>query len=275
MTEPATLDLSEPGESAPEGPQAPEMAPVVPTTTTLPDDPLEALREPFPLDAVGILPKPYKRDSQKGDCAECGGYHGLPAAHLDYVGHAAVTDRLLSVDPEWNWEPLASDVDGLPLLDAAGGMWIKLTIAGVTRLGYGDGPDPKVRIGDAIRNASMRFGVALGLWTKDELESLVGTEKKTTRRGPPKSSTSTKKSASRTARASSDPETAGKEGMTTKDRNRLTSYFSRECDPPVRGGDAQAVKVQALLNLDEPKPLVKLTVEEGAKLFDLLGIEAS
>lgn len=114
---------------------------------------LQDLRKPFPREAVGLLPK--------------GG------AMLDYVGHAAVTDRLLTVDPAWNWEPLAVDEAGLPLYDKAGGLWIKLTVLGVTRLGYGDGPDPKQRIGDALRNAAMRFGVALDLWTRDELESLV------------------------------------------------------------------------------------------------------
>ena len=115
------------------------------------DSTLKDLRKPFPAAVVGKLPK--GRD------------------FLDYVGHAAVTDRLLTVDPAWSWEPLALGPDGLPLYDKAGGLWIRLTILGVTRLGYGDGMDPKVRIGDAIRNAAMRFGVALDLWTKGELES--------------------------------------------------------------------------------------------------------
>ena len=131
----------------------------------------EKLRAPFPKETVGILPKPYSKDAKKGNCKECGGYHGLPAVHLDYVGHAAVTDRLLSVDPEWTWEPLALDQMGLPALDRDGNLWIKLTIHGHTRLGVGDGKSMKERIGDAIRNAAMRFGVALDLWSKEELES--------------------------------------------------------------------------------------------------------
>ena len=57
-----------------------------------------ALRKPFPRESIGILPKPYKADSLKGQCSVCNGYHGLPAVHLDYVGHAAVTDRLLTVE---------------------------------------------------------------------------------------------------------------------------------------------------------------------------------
>jgi hypothetical protein len=85
-----------------------------------------------------------------------------------------VTARLLECDPQWSWEPLATDDTGRPLFDRddAGrpvGLWIRLTVGGVTRLGYGDcrpdAPSPiKELIGDAIRNASMRYGVALDLW---------------------------------------------------------------------------------------------------------------
>lgn len=109
------------------------------------------LRKPFPPGTVGKLPK--------------GG------VMLDYVGHAAVTDRLLSVDPAWKWEPYATDEHGLPALDRSGNLWIKLTVCGVTRIGVGDGKNAKEVVGDAIRNAAMRFGVALDLWSKEELES--------------------------------------------------------------------------------------------------------
>lgn len=138
-------------------------------------DKLQKLREPFPENKISLLPKPYKKDSPKGNCKECGGYHGLPALHLKYVGHAALTDRLLDVDPCWTWEPLSVDPKGLPMLDESGGMWIRLTILGVTRLGYGDaqgatgGNAVKERIGDALRNAAMRFGAALDLWHKGDL----------------------------------------------------------------------------------------------------------
>ena len=107
------------------------------------------LRRPFPPESVGKLPK--------------GG------VMLDYVGHAAVTDRLLTVDPEWSWEPLALTPEGLPALDRSGNLWIKLTICGITRIGVGDGKSAKECIGDAIRNAAMRFGVALDLWAKEAL----------------------------------------------------------------------------------------------------------
>lgn len=133
------------------------------------------LRAPFKPEQIGKLPKPTDSKNPKGKCSVCGGYHGIPAVHLDYVGHAATTDRLLSVDPEWTWEPVGFE-NGLPKLDASGGLWIKLTICGVTRFGYGDlnnglgGKGMKELIGDAIRNAAMRFGVALDLWSKEDLQ---------------------------------------------------------------------------------------------------------
>lgn len=138
---------------------------------------LALLRKEFPPNQISKLPKPKSKDSPKGYCAECGGWHGLPAVHLDYVGHAALTDRLLDADSSWSWEPLAFDDKGLPALDGNGGMWIKLTVCGVTRLGYGDaqgktgGDAMKERIGDALRNAAMRFGAALDLWHKGDLHA--------------------------------------------------------------------------------------------------------
>jgi hypothetical protein len=118
---------------------------------------LALLREPFPANQISKLPK--------------GG------VMLDYVGHAAATHRLLDADPHWNWEPLAMTPDGMPARDADGGMWIKLTVCGVTRLGYGSAPNKKggdaikELIGDAIRNAAMRFGLALDLWHKGDLHA--------------------------------------------------------------------------------------------------------
>jgi hypothetical protein len=141
---------------------------------------LELLRKPFAANLINKLPKPTKRqtDEVKADykkgvrCAICGTWHHPDVVHLDYVGHAALTDRLLEVDIGWTWEPMAVGNDGYPVIDANGGMWIRLTVCGVTRLGYGDaqgkvgGDAMKERIGDALRNASMRFGAALDLWHK-------------------------------------------------------------------------------------------------------------
>lgn len=95
------------------------------------------------------------------------------AGGLDYVSHGNVTKRLLEVDPEWNWEPVAFDEHGLPLFDEHGGLWIKLTVLGITRYGYGepqggnDWDKTKGAVSNAIRVAAMRFGVALDLWAKD------------------------------------------------------------------------------------------------------------
>lgn len=144
---------------------------------------LELLRKPFPKNKISKLPKPNKQQTEqlKVDykcgirCLECGGWHHPQVVHLDYVGHATVTDRFLEVDPLWNWEPFALTPEGLPALDKEGNLWIKLTICGVTRFGYGDaqgkagGDAMKEKIGDALRNASMRFGVALDLWAKIDL----------------------------------------------------------------------------------------------------------
>jgi len=146
-------------------------------------DGLAELRKPFPPEHIGKLPKPTKAqtDAVKADfkvgirCNECGGWHHPKAIHLDYVGHAALTSRLLDVDPSWKWEPMATDEYGRPILDNDGLLWIKLTVCGVARVGCGDaggktgGDAMKERIGDALRNAGMRFGLALDLWHKGDL----------------------------------------------------------------------------------------------------------
>lgn len=151
---------------------------------------LDLLREPFPPHLISKLPKPTKKQTDdlraamdKKDfslgirCQLCGAFHHKDVVHLDYVGHAALTDRLLDADPNWSWEPVAFR-DGLPAFDQTGGLWIKLTVCGVTRLGYGHAAgkpnqDPGARekevIGDALRNAAMRFGAALDLWHKGDL----------------------------------------------------------------------------------------------------------
>ena len=141
------------------------------------------MRTPFPAHQISKLPKPTKAqtDEVKADykkgirCTVCGAWHHPNVVHLDYVGHAALTDRLLDVDANWTWEPVAMDSSGLPAIDKDGGLWIRLTVLGVTRLGYGDaqgktgGDAMKERIGDALRNAAMRFGAALDLWHKGDL----------------------------------------------------------------------------------------------------------
>jgi hypothetical protein len=100
---------------------------------------------------------------------------------LDFVGHADVTKMLIEIDPEWTWEPSAFDADGLPAYRVENGMahmagW--LTLCGVRRLGVGsvmhNKPDLlKELVSDFIRNAAMRFGVCLSLWTKQEWEDVA------------------------------------------------------------------------------------------------------
>ena len=146
---------------------------------------LDLLRAPFPPNQIGKLPKPTKKQTEElkanfkigHRCAECGAWHQEGVVHLDYVGHAALTDRLLDADPSWFWEPLALK-DGLPAFDPDGGLWIKLTVCGMARLGYGNAAESEYKeigsrqkevIGDALRNAAMRFGAALELWHKGDL----------------------------------------------------------------------------------------------------------
>lgn len=168
-----------------------------------PNDPRwAALAAPFPQDQVELLPKPIKRDSPKGQCTRpdrngitCGGYHGLPAIHLHYVGHAGVTMRLNSVDPTWDWEPLNRLVDpemlklaitsgnpemlrtylrSCPPQIVQGTLWIRLKVLGIWRIAFGDADGKsgasavKEIIGDAIRNGAMRFGVGTYLWSKSD-----------------------------------------------------------------------------------------------------------
>lgn len=147
---------------------------------------LARLREPFPSAEIRYLPRVWCgtcrdmkgacKSHQRVKCQKC--RNNISSAHIDlsYVGHAEATNRLLNVDPAWGWEPVAVDEKGLPQHDQNGGLWIRLTVCGVTRLGYGNadgkrgGDAVKEIIGDAIRNAGMRFGMALDLWTSSDLE---------------------------------------------------------------------------------------------------------
>jgi hypothetical protein len=145
--------------------------------TTETPAPLAGLRAEFPASQVGKLPK--------GN------------VQLDYVGHGAVTARLLDVDPQWNWEPVATTEDGRPAFDlddkgSPVGLWIRLTVCGVTRLGFGNCRSgqfdaEKVLIGDALRNAAMRFGVALDLWIKGHAEDDEKVAASDDRSRPPRS----------------------------------------------------------------------------------------
>lgn len=149
---------------------------------------VRALRAEFPREAQGKLPRstckdcsnsPRKRcdrHSWVSRCDVCRGAHSDATMHIDFVGHADVTARLLEVDPLWFWEPFTPDeVNALPPRYREG-LWIWLHVLGVKRAGFGHaendrqrgGDEVKVAIGDALRNAAMRFGVALELWAKGD-----------------------------------------------------------------------------------------------------------
>lgn len=136
----------------------------------------KALRKPFDKSEIDRIPK--------------------DGVTLDYVGHASVTKRLLDADPDWTWEPLGLDPSGAPAITIINGeasLWIKLTVGGVTRIGVGcesthvlwKGVEKtrtnlnKQLISDAIRNAAMRFGVALDLWKKHDTTDPIAAPAKT------------------------------------------------------------------------------------------------
>ncbi|WP_200309094.1 hypothetical protein [Streptomyces adelaidensis] len=195
---------------------------------------LAKLREPFPAAEIRYLPRVWCgncRDMkgackihQRAKCQKC--RNNISSAHIDlaYVGHAEATNRLLNIDPAWGWEPVALDEKGLPQHDQNGGLWIRLTVCGVTRLGYGNaegkrgGDAVKEIIGDAIRNAGMRFGMALDLWTSSDLEiaengpkdAPVGAEPKPgSEQGPERQSTPAPAGAKRSRpKPAADPDAA-------------------------------------------------------------------
>jgi hypothetical protein len=104
---------------------------------------------------------------------------------LDFVGHADITRILIEIDPLWSWEPVAWSEDGRPAITVTNGMatmWARLTLCGKSVLGVGSVRHDKMDvdkelIGDFLRNAAMRFGISLNLWTKNEWEDLGGTPK--------------------------------------------------------------------------------------------------
>lgn len=106
-------------------------------------------------------------------------------AQLDFVGHADITRLLLEIDPTWRWVPIEWK-DGRPAIHVENGMatmWGELTLLGQARLGVGSVRADKVDldkelVGDFLRNAAMRFGICLSLWTKQEWEDLGDTPKK-------------------------------------------------------------------------------------------------
>ncbi len=167
---------------------------------------LEILSKPFDPQYIGHLPRVTCRDCKDAsrgsrqsscgrhkmiNCKVCKNFLSEAHQHDSYVSHADVENRLNNADPNWTYEPLAFDENGFPLavLDVDGNwiMWIRMTVGGVTRLGVGslhevpnkdakaaNVPQDDLRkklISDALKNAAMRFGVGLELWSiADRLE---------------------------------------------------------------------------------------------------------
>lgn len=102
---------------------------------------------------------------------------GVPLA---YVSHADITRILCEVDPLWDWQPIEW-IDGAPAMQVVNGqvvMWAKLTLLGKTMIGVGTAKADKVEcgkevVGDFLRNAAMRFGIALSLWSKSDWDSVA------------------------------------------------------------------------------------------------------
>lgn len=95
--------------------------------------------------------------------------------NLAYVSHADITKILIEIDPLWSWQPVAWE-NGRPAINVENGtatMWATLTLLNKPMLGVGsvraDKQDlDKELIGDFLRNAAMRFGIALSLWSKQD-----------------------------------------------------------------------------------------------------------
>lgn len=144
----------------------------------------DRLAAPFAQDDLEKLPKPLKaRDDNKGRCEAgsyysadgygCGGWHAR-SMHLDYVGHAGITQRLNDVlGPQgWDFMPMALTPDGLPIMSREqfwGALTIRVEDQEVTKYDVAANYNgPQEAWGDALRRCAMRFGVGTYLWSKSE-----------------------------------------------------------------------------------------------------------
>lgn len=128
----------------------------VPSSYVLDPQMRRDLREPFPPSLIGKVNKGF--------------------GQVDFIGHAAITDRLNQAAPGWTYrvEPVViQGKDGLPHVMAVFGT---MTVGGVTRQEVGDvehmsryGDELKKAISDFIVRGAMRFGVGLDLWSKEDL----------------------------------------------------------------------------------------------------------
>lgn len=163
---------------------------------------------------------------------------------LDYVSHAEITRILIEVDPCWDWEPVAWDSNGLPAITVVNNMAHmagRLTIHGVSRVGVGsvahNKPDIyKELVSDFLRNAAMRFGVALSLWSKQEWQDNDQPAPKVTRQAPKPT-------------AGSAPDAV----LTVAQQKQITDACTKEGFNVKQLTDMAGVKLEAATNADLPK----------------------
>lgn len=164
---------------------------------------------------------------------------------LDFVGHADITKILLEIDPHWRWVPIAWD-NGRPAIHVENGMatmWGELTLLGQARLGVGSVRADKAEldkelVGDFLRNAAMRFGIALSLWTKQEWEDL--------NHNPAPAPKRTAKAADTIQRVA---QKAAVKEANTKLSDAQIEQFLAACE--TKGVDPVAVSANAGVNIEE------------------------
>lgn len=131
----------------------------------------ELLQRPFTPDQINKLPK-GKGSGEDIQCQVCGGRHKERGIfHVDYVGHAHITERLNEVDPAWVFHvgPIVIEIDEDGKGEAS--MECSLTVLGMTRWDVGCADTGKAEwrkmlYSDCLTRCAMRFGVALDLWKK-------------------------------------------------------------------------------------------------------------
>lgn len=205
--------------------------------------------------------------------------------NLSYVSHAEITRILIDIDPLWNWQPVAWQ-DGRPATHEANGMvtmWATLTLLNKSLIGVGsvraDKPDyEKELVGDFLRNAAMRFGICLSLWSKQDWDIKGNVEhistshtlkadeiQKSKQAHPassqPKSTLSDALSDSEIEQAfTTTPKPVAKIGSVISDKQKgLVSALAKE----VADGDIGSILTQLF---DKPN-LNTLTTKEGSDLI--------
>lgn len=201
---------------------------------------------------------------------------------LDFVGHAEITKILIEVDPQWSWEPVAWTTDGRPAINVVNGMavmWGKLTVLGQSRLGVGsarhDKPDlDKELIGDFLRNAAMRFGISLSLWSKSEWEEQQAAPRKAAEPKPVSQDFVAKFREACVKKGVDADEVAAAAGVnlaeiTDADAPKLRDAFKQADQKPVDPVDTVkhvfGDQVKVVAQPQEPKPLPKNPGEPATK----------